>query len=56
MDILEEALKSERDSLEEQEKILKDKLIKAWEQSRYVEKRLLLACGLLGKIKTKEVA
>ena len=56
MDILEELLKTEFDKLEEEEKILKDKLINAWEQSRYVEKRLLLVCGLLGKIKTKEVA
>ena len=56
MSVLEKALKVEKDKLEEEEKILKDKLINAWEQSRYVEKRLLLVCGLLGKIKTKEVA
>jgi len=56
MTVLEEALKVEMDKLEEEEKILKDKLINTWAQSRYVEKRLLLVCGLLGTIKTKEVA
>ena len=39
------------DKLEEEEKILKDKLISAWEKSRYVDRRLLLVCGLLGKVK-----
>ena len=51
MTVLEEALKVEMDKLEEEEKILKDKLISAWEKSRYVDRRLLLVCGLLGKVK-----
>ena len=51
MSVLEEALKVEMDKLEEEEKILKDKLIRAWEKSRYVDRRLLLVCGLLGKMK-----
>ena len=55
MTILEEALKVERDALKEQEINLRKKLISAWEQSRYVDNRLLLVSGLLGQMRKKEV-
>jgi len=55
MDILEKALKAERDVLEEQKRNLREYLIETQERFRIAESRLWMVSGLLGQMR-KEVA
>ena len=51
MDILEEALKAERDVLEEQKRNLRKYLIETQERSQATESRLWMVWGLLGQMR-----